>query len=90
MYYHINLFFLRVSLLNISFYVNQIFLDHLSAPVFVIYEGMSVLEGSANAGLSSTSPKTEEGKRRVTLTLINARAVLKARRKGRELPHPDT
>ena len=67
MYYHINLFFLRVSLLNISFYVNQKVLDHLSIPVFVIYEGMSVLEGSANVGLLSTSPKTEEGKRRVTL-----------------------
>ena len=67
---HVDLFFLRVSLLNIPFYVNQKVLDHLNIPVFVIYEGMSVLEESANVGLLSTSPKTDEGKRRVTLTLI--------------------
>ena len=44
---HVDLFFLRVSLLNIPFYVNQKVLDHLNIPVFVIYEGMSVLEESA-------------------------------------------
>ena len=70
MYNHINLFFLHVSFLNIAFYVNQKVLDHLNIPVFVIYEGMSVLEESANVGLLSTSPKTEEGKRRVMLTLL--------------------
>ena len=38
-----------------------------------------------NHGGLSTGPKTEKGKRRVTLTLINARAVLKTRREGRGL-----
>jgi hypothetical protein len=33
-----------------------------------------------NHGGLSTGPKTEEGKRRVTLSLVKARAVLKARR----------